>query len=746
VKPHDQSFPEPTGNLPSSRPESRAVAGRIERVAPPPSWEAGPAPALSGAPDLKALLHGLRRRWFAAFTLGTTLAALSAAAAWYFLSPKYTAVSQLRVLALPDKLIPDQYANRSEFVTYIRTVASQLRGRPVIKEALKQDKVVQLRLEDLVRDGDALAFVEEELKVDYQETNEIVTVTLGSSDPNISVTLLRAVVDSFIKQVPDKEDDERRKRVASLDKAFLNATKELEVLTKSLESKAKNSKGVADPRALPLQQLDDLASLRQARQDRNTVYNNLVMARISLEAYLAHIKALENNQAPDSPVEAAVEADPQVKDLQKAIKASERMLRNLGGTYLPSGEAEARRLAGLKADLATRRKEAREELKARAKGGRDGSADYERFKLEAQVQTLERQHELLVAAVKELEEKVKDYGQIDPELQDKLREIGVKEGVVKRVGEQRDREKLELDAAKRIEVTSPADLQRKDSRKQIAATVVAPVLTLLAVCAGLAWFDCRQRRVRSASHVARGLGIPVVGAVPNLPHLERHLVGVAGETGLEGHPVMESIDGIRTLLLCDAQAEATRVVLVTSAGPGEGKTTLAAHLAGSLARAGRKTLLIDGDLRAPAAHQLFELPQQPGFSEVLLGEVEAAEAVQPTPIDGLALMPAGLWDREVMQALARDGLEGIFEKLLEEFDFIVIDSHPVQAATDALLIGQRSDAVIVSVLREVSRAPQVYAACQRLAALGIRVLGAVVNGTDPDEVITPPEPAVAMAG
>ncbi len=167
--------------------------------------------------------------------------------------------------------------------------------------------------------------------------------------------------------------------------------------------------------------------------------------------------------------------------------------------------------------------------------------------------------------------------------------------------------------------------------------------------------------------------------MPGVPHLERRLVGPAGEPELEGHPGLESFDAIRTQLLRDDGAEAARVVMVTSATPGEGKTTVAGHLASSLARAGRKTLLIDGDLRRPGVHQLFELPMQPGFSEVLLGEVEAADAVQTTTQDGLSVLAAGQWDREVMQALARDGLEGIFEKLREEFDFIVVDSHPVLA-------------------------------------------------------------------
>src|SRR5262249_36273518 len=198
------------------------------------------------------------------------------------------------------------------------------------------------------------------------------------------------------------------------------------------------------------------------------------------------------------------------------------------------------------------------------------------------------------------------------------------------------------------------------------------------------------------------------------------------------HLVIESIDAIRTVLLRDP--DANRVLMVTSAEGGEGKTTLAGHLAGSLARAGRKTLLLDGDLRQPSVHQLFEVAQMPGFSELVMAEVEIGDAVQPTTVENLSVMPAGQWDREVLQALARDGLTGLLEKLKEEFDFIIVDSHPVLGATDSLLVGQHADAVILAVLSEVSQTTLVYAASQRLSSLGIRVLGAVVNGLDPEEV------------
>jgi Mrp family chromosome partitioning ATPase len=96
-------------------------------------------------------------------------------------------------------------------------------------------------------------------------------------------------------------------------------------------------------------------------------------------------------------------------------------------------------------------------------------------------------------------------------------------------------------------------------------------------------------------------------------------------------------------------------------------------------------------------------------------------------------LPAGQWDREVLQALAQEeNVQRIFERLRTQFDFIVIDSAPVLAATDSLLVGQHVDGVILSLLRDRSQVPLVHGAVQRLTSLGIRVLGAVVNGLKPD--------------
>jgi succinoglycan biosynthesis transport protein ExoP len=165
---------------------------------------------------------------------------------------------------------------------------------------------------------------------------------------------------------------------------------------------------------------------------------------------------------------------------------------------------------------------------------------------------------------------------------------------------------------------------------------------------------------------------------------------------------------------------------------GEGKTSLASLLAASLARAWRKTLLLDADLRKPEAHQLFHTELEPGLSEVLRGEAEPADVIQPTDLSRLWMISAGHWNAHAVQALAQDGAGRLFDPLKEQFDFIVIDACPILPVADALLLCTHVDAVLLAVRSGVSRLPVVQAARQRLAALEAPLRGAVLMGRDND--------------
>ena len=193
-------------------------------------------------------------------------------------------------------------------------------------------------------------------------------------------------------------------------------------------------------------------------------------------------------------------------------------------------------------------------------------------------------------------------------------------------------------------------------------------------------------------------------------------------------PMTESVDTIRTVLLRTPGSAGTKVVMVTSAVGGEGKTSLACHLAASLARSGKRTVLLDSDLRKPAVHQQFDLPLEPGFSEFLRAEMEFDDIILPTPVNGLVVIPAGRWDPAASQALSNESVSGCFDYLRQNYDFVIVDVPPVLPVADSLLVGQHADAAVFAVLQDVSRLPALHQAYQRLASLGLRMLGAVVIG------------------
>jgi capsular exopolysaccharide synthesis family protein len=243
---------------------------------------------------------------------------------------------------------------------------------------------------------------------------------------------------------------------------------------------------------------------------------------------------------------------------------------------------------------------------------------------------------------------------------------------------------------------------------------------------GVCLLESRSRRISGGAEISQGLGLPVIGTLPQVSSRDRQLVAQTGATVQS--VLTEAADSIRTVLLHAPRLDGARVILITSALAGEGKTTLATHLAASLARAWRKTLLIDCDLRNPNAHRVFNVPSEPGFCEALRGEAEFDDCIRETPVSRLWLLPAGNLDTHALQALAQEGIDAVFEHFQDQYDFIVIDTSPVLPVPESLQLAKFADAVILTAMRDVSRTPAIYSTHQRLRALGIRLLGAVVIG------------------
>ena len=284
----------------------------------------------------------------------------------------------------------------------------------------------------------------------------------------------------------------------------------------------------------------------------------------------------------------------------------------------------------------------------------------------------------------------------------------------------------------RVQLVQQAGVpQEKDKTQQTKIAGAGGFGVFLLALFGVGFYEFRSRKIGIADEIGHGLGLNVIGTIPAMPVRSRK---PSAKDMLKEQQwlaqLQESVDAIRTVILHQARTEALHVIMISSARSGEGKTTLATQLAASLARAWKRTLVIDADLRHPGAHVLFDTPQEPGLAEVLRGEVEPTDAIRATPVSRLWLLAAGNGDAHAIQALAQDNLRTLFEQLKQQYDFIIIDTAPVLAVTDSLLIGQHVDGVVYAILRDVSRAPAVYAAQQKMAQLDVHTIGAVLLGAE----------------
>ncbi len=192
----------------------------------------------------------------------------------------------------------------------------------------------------------------------------------------------------------------------------------------------------------------------------------------------------------------------------------------------------------------------------------------------------------------------------------------------------------------------------------------------------------------------------------------------------------EAYRTLRTNLIFSQAVQTLRSIVVTSAAPGEGKTTTAANLAVSFAQQGMRVLIIDCDLRRSRLHKMFSIPREPGITECVLGQLDTDAAPRETSVTGLYVVPSGQLPPNPSELLGGERMRKTLASFAEAFDLIVLDTPPLLAASDAAILSTLADGVVLVVRAGVTEAEAGQQAMQQLMSVGARVVGAVLN--DPD--------------
>jgi succinoglycan biosynthesis transport protein ExoP len=256
----------------------------------------------------------------------------------------------------------------------------------------------------------------------------------------------------------------------------------------------------------------------------------------------------------------------------------------------------------------------------------------------------------------------------------------------------------------------------------IGSLVIALLLILIA--------ELLDSGFRSGEQFEQATGVPSIGFVPltKRPADYRTMAGYAA-----GRPSSAFSEAVRTLnwsLTLAFPDSPPRVVLITSALPGEGKTTIASTLATIQCNAGQTVALIDADIRRPGCHEILGVDREPGLTNLLAGELSLNEALVSSEWSQLKVIPAGTRSAHASNLLGSKKMAELIGELANRFDMVVIDSPPLLAAADARILSRVADATVLIVRWGKTRRQVVKLATRQLETAGARLAGGLLSMVD----------------
>ena len=274
-----------------------------------------------------------------------------------------------------------------------------------------------------------------------------------------------------------------------------------------------------------------------------------------------------------------------------------------------------------------------------------------------------------------------------------------------------------------IPATQPA------SPKVLLNTILAALVGLL-IAIGIAFLlEYLDDAVKSGADVEALVGVPTLGAIIRMKGGgDRSEIYHLAALLYPRSPAAEAYRTLRTNVEFAAVDAPVRTLLITSSIPGEGKTTTAANLAVVFAQTGRRTLLLDADLRKPGVHRMFNLPNSQGLTSLLRSdELSLVDVAQATEQENLAVITTGPLPPNPAELLGSKRMKVILERLSAAVELVVIDSPPLRAVTDAAILASITDGTIFVIDAGRTRRGAAVSGRDALAKVGARVLGVTLN-------------------
>jgi capsular exopolysaccharide synthesis family protein len=662
--------------------------------------------------------------------LGLLLGLTAAAAVYLIFEPVYEAFAWLRI----EETVPFiAFEHRSEGRSFFQTQVELIRSPIVLGPVISDAEIAKIR--EIARQDDRIRWLASQLKVKTVGQSELFTVSFACSDPAASARVVNAVVDAYFT-FRDQEQTQKNQRVVEiLQREKERKGTEVTQLRDNVRELAKQVTG-KDPFAASSEpnspQARPLADLQ----------NRLIAAEVDEAVLNAKARAFEEMAAKqrvsisEAMLDKAVAENPQVQKvtaqaLDKKAKLQRLESISAKGKESPTYRQAAEEVAREEQLLAKLHSEARKEAKEQLEMSLNGKREEELAALRSDLESRRITKQLLRDRYENEVRSAKQYSGDTLSLKFKQDELARAEKVFDLISDRALRLQTEQGAPPRVSRLNKAEAPASPMEKLPLPKMLLAMLGGLCLPFALAVFKEKiARRVSDPMHLEQQAHLAVIGEIARLSP-RNSVVEHHRRKGIDRAARLfeESVDSLRTHLFLSPDLREARVLAVTSAVNHEGKTSVAAQLAVSIARALQElTLLVDGDLRSPSLHKVFDLALEPGATKVFSGECPLEDAVQATWLDRLHVLPAGRLQGSPHRLLAGGAVQSLLEKVPAKYCYVIIDTPPVLAASESLVLAKASDAVLMCTMRDVSRVSQVKKASDLLASAGCRMAGTVLSG------------------
>jgi succinoglycan biosynthesis transport protein ExoP len=278
-----------------------------------------------------------------------------------------------------------------------------------------------------------------------------------------------------------------------------------------------------------------------------------------------------------------------------------------------------------------------------------------------------------------------------------------------------------------LTLIEPAQLPTRPISPNVRLSVMLATAVGLMLALGAALvLEYIDDTVKSTEDLNASLGVTALGGIARLKGKDYKGKLVISHDPFS--PVLEGYRQIRTNIQFAAVDEPAKSILVTSPNPGEGKSLTAANLGVVMAQAGLKTIIVDSDLRIPVLHKIFQVPNLDGLTDLLRSsQPEVGDYLKDTGIENLQVITSGPLPPNSSEMLGSQRMIALIERLEDKADIVIFDSPPILAVTDAAVLSQRVDGVMLVIQAGRTRRDATRQAVNRVRQLGAKVLGVVLN-------------------